>query len=160
VALHNSGAHYPARVQIGGERRFEARPAEVYRALTDPDALGEAFAAIERVETDGNHWTLFIRLPLLGGFQLKFSVDLEELREPQHARLRARGKTFGGGISVDSSFDLAPDGGGTLMRWSAEVDATGLFSGLGSQSLGAVATKHADRALDRIARGLEPAPAS
>ena len=146
-------------MQIGGEKRFEARPAEVYRALTDPDALGEAFAAIERVEADGNHWTLFIRLPLLG-FQLKFSVDLEELREPQHARLRARGKTFGGGISVDSSFDLAPDGGGTLMRWSAEVDATGLFSGLGSHSLSAVATKHADRALARIARNLEPAPAS
>jgi carbon monoxide dehydrogenase subunit G len=147
-------------VQIQGERRFEARPAEVYRSLTDPDALGEAFAAIERVEADGNHWTLSIRLPLLGGFRLKFSVDLEELDEPQHARLRARGKTFGGGISVDSTFDLAPGDGGTLMRWSAEVDATGLFSGLGSQSLGAVATKHAERALDRIARSLEPAPAS
>jgi carbon monoxide dehydrogenase subunit G len=49
-------------MQIGGERRFEARPAEVYRALTDPDALGAAFAAIERVEADGNDWTLFIRL--------------------------------------------------------------------------------------------------
>lgn len=148
-------------MQIGGEKRFEAPPPEVYRALTDPDALGGAFAAIERVEADGNRWTLFIRLPLLGGFQLKFSVDLEELREPEHARLRARGKTFGGGISVDSTFDLAPDdGGGTLMRWSAEVDATGLFSGLGSQSLSAVATKHADRALARIARNLEQAPAS
>jgi hypothetical protein len=46
------------------------------------------------------------------------------------------------------------------MRWSAEVDATALASGLGSQSLGAVATKHADRALDRIARSLEQAAAS
>jgi carbon monoxide dehydrogenase subunit G len=147
-------------VQIGGEKRFEASPPEVYRALTDPDALGAAFAAIERVEADGNDWTLFIRLPLLGGFRLKFSVRLEELREPVHARLRARGKTFGGGISVDSTFELVPDGGGTLMRWSAEVDAAGLFSGLGSQSLSAVATKHADRALARIARNLEPAPAS
>jgi carbon monoxide dehydrogenase subunit G len=147
-------------VQIGGEKRFEAPPAEVYRALTDPGALGQAFAAIERVEADGNHWALFIRLPLLGGFRLKFAVDLEELSEAQHARLRARGKTFGGGISVDSTFDLAPDRGGTLMRWSAEIDATGLFSGLGSQSLGAVATKHADRALDRIARSLEQAPAT
>jgi carbon monoxide dehydrogenase subunit G len=147
-------------VQIGGEKRFEARPAEVYRALTDPAALSEAFAAIERVEADGNHWTLFIRLPVLGGFRLKFAVDLEELREPQHARLRARGKTLGGGVSVDSTFDLAPDGGRTSMSWRAEVDATGLFSGLGSQSLGAVATKHADRALDRIARSLERAPAT
>lgn len=147
-------------MHIGGERRFEARPEDVFRALTDPEALGAAFAAIERVEAEGNEWTVFIRLPLLGGFRLKFLVRLDELREPEHARLRASGKTLGGRISVDSRFDLAPVGGRTLMRWSAEIDATGLFSGLGSQSLGAIATKHADRALARIARTLEPAPAS
>jgi carbon monoxide dehydrogenase subunit G len=146
-------------VHIGGERHFEARPEEVYRALTDPDALGAAFAAIERVEAVGDDWTVVIRLPFPGGFRPRFSVHLDELREPQHARLRARGKSLGGRISVDSTFDLAPVSGGTLMRWSAEVDASGLASGLGSQSLGAVATKHADRALDRIARSLERAPA-
>jgi carbon monoxide dehydrogenase subunit G len=46
------------------------------------------------------------------------------------------------------------------MRWPAEIAGAGLLSGLGSQSLGAVATKHADRALDRIAGSLERAPAS
>jgi carbon monoxide dehydrogenase subunit G len=147
-------------VQIGGERQFKARPEEVYRALTDPDALGAAFASIERVEAEGNDWTLFIRLPLLGGFRLKLSVHLDELREPQHARLDARAKTLGGRISVDSTFDLAPVNGETLMRWRAEVEATGLFSGLGSQSLAAVATKHADRALARIAESLEQVPAT
>ena len=37
------------------------------------------------------------------------------------------------------------------MRWSAEVEATGIFSGLGSQALAPVATEHADRALGRVA---------
>lgn len=147
-------------MHIEGERRFDARPEEVYRALTDPDELGAVFSAIERVEAEGSDWTVIVRPPVPGAFRLRFSVHLEELREPEHARLRAWGKSLAGRVSVDSTFDLAPLDGGTLMRWSAEVDAAGLFSGLGSQSLGAVATKQADRALARLARDLERAPAN
>jgi uncharacterized protein len=139
-------------VHIAGEKRFEAPPAEVYRALTDPDALESAFSVIERVEADGPRWTLAVRLPVPGGFRLPLSVHLDELREPEHARLRASGKSLGGRIAVDTSFDLAPDGEGTLMRWSAEIEAGGVFRGLGSQSLAPLAQRHAERALDRLAR--------
>jgi carbon monoxide dehydrogenase subunit G len=139
-------------VHIEGEKHFLAPPAEVYRALTDPDELGSAFSAIERVEADGDDWTVVVRPPMPGAFRLKFSVHLEDLREAEHARLRAWGKSLGGRISVDSSFDLEPEGEGTLMRWTAEVEAHGLFAGLGSQSLGPVATQQADRALGRLER--------
>ncbi|HEY6585083.1 MAG TPA: SRPBCC domain-containing protein [Gaiellaceae bacterium] len=142
-------------MHIEGERRFAAPPERVYEALTDPERLGGAFSAIERVDAEGDDWVVLVRPPVPGGFRLKFSVRLEELREPEHARLRAWGKSLAGRISVDSSFDLEPDGTGTLMRWSAEVDAAGLFSGLGSQALGPVAKQQADRALAR----LEPQPA-
>jgi uncharacterized protein len=145
-------------VHIEGEKHFAAPPAEVYRALTDPAELGSAFSAIERVEAEGNDWTVVVRPPVPGGFRLKFSVRLEELREPEHARLRAWGKSLAGRMSVDSSFDLAADGEGTLMRWSAEVEAHGLFAGLGSQSLGPVAKAQADRALGRLEQALSPAP--
>jgi carbon monoxide dehydrogenase subunit G len=64
--------------------------------------------------------------------------------------LLAWGKSLGGRISVDSSFDLEPDGAGTLMRWSAEVDAAGILSGLSSQALGPAATHQAERALERL----------
>jgi carbon monoxide dehydrogenase subunit G len=138
-------------VHIEGDRRFDATPEEVYAALIDPDELGDAFAVIERVDANGSEWTVVVRPPVPGGFRLKFSVHLEELRESEHARLRAWGKGLGGRVSVDSSFDLAPDGGGTVMRWSAEVDAAGIFSGLGSQALGPVAKQQADRALGRLA---------
>ena len=78
-------------------------------------------------------------------------MRLDDVREPEHARLRAWGKSLGGRIAVDSSFELKPDGAGTHMRWEAEVDAAGLFSGLGSQALGPVATHQAERALSRLA---------
>jgi uncharacterized protein len=139
-------------VHIEGEKRFDAPPAEIYRALTDPEALESAFSVIERVEAEGPRWTLVVRLPVPGGFRLELSVRLEELAEPEHARLRASGKSLGGRIAVDTSFDLSPDGDGTLMRWSAEIDAGGVLRGLGSQSLAPLAKQHAERALDRLVR--------
>lgn len=145
-------------MHIEGERHFRARPEEVYRALTDPDELGAAFPAIEHVDAQGDDWTVVVRPPFPGGFRLRFSVHLEELYEPRHARLRAWGKSIAGRISVDSRFELARVGGGTQMRWSADIDAAGLVSGLGSQSLGAVAKRQADRALSQLARDVERAP--
>lgn len=147
-------------MQIHGERRFDAAPDDVFRALTDADEMASAFSAIELVEAAGPHWRMKVRAPLPGGFKLTLSVHVEELREPEHARLRAWSKGLGGRISVNSSFDLAPDGSGTLMRWSTEVKAAGLLSGLGRQELAPVATHQAERALERIARHLEAAAAT
>jgi carbon monoxide dehydrogenase subunit G len=142
-------------VHIQGERQFDAAPGDVYRALTDPDEIAGAFSAIELVDANGQDWTVVVHPPLPGGFRVKFSVRVDDLREPEHARLRAWGKSLGGRVSVDSSFELQPDGGGTHMRWEAEVDAAGLFSGLGHQALGPLATHQAERALSRLADRLE-----
>jgi carbon monoxide dehydrogenase subunit G len=146
-------------VHIQGERHFDAPREDVFRALTDPDEVAGAFSAIELVEAERLDWTVVVRPPLPGGFRLKFSVRVDDLREPDHARLRAWGKSLGGRVSVDSSFDLEETDNGTRMRWEAEVDAAGLFSGLGSQALGPVATHQAERALARLAERMEqPAP--
>ena len=142
-------------MRIEGEQRFEAAPVEVYRALTDPEEIADAFSAIELVDAAGQDWTVLVRPRRAGGFRLKFSVRLEDLREPEHARLRAWGKNLGSRVSVDSSFELRPDAGGTHMRWEAEVDAAGLFGGLGRQTLAPVAEHQAERALGRLASRLE-----
>jgi carbon monoxide dehydrogenase subunit G len=141
-------------VRIHGERRFDAPPGAVYRALTDPDEMAAAFSAIERIDAEEGEWTVIARPPFPGAFRLRFSVRLDELRDPEHARLVAWGKSLGGRISVDSTFDLEPDGTGTTMRWQADVDAAGIFSGLGSQALGPVATQQAERALERLEKGM------
>ena len=137
-------------MRIEGERRFDAPAEDVYRALTDPQELAGVFGAIERVEVGEADWTVVVRPPVPGSFRLKFSVHFDELREPEHARFRAWGKSLAGRISVDSSFDLTQDGDSTLMRWRSEVDAAGLFAGLGAQALGPVVKQQADRALERL----------
>jgi carbon monoxide dehydrogenase subunit G len=142
-------------VHIAGARYFDAAPKDVYRVLTDAEEITGAFAAIELIDADEHEWTVIVRAPLPGGFRLRFAVRLDDLREPEHGRLRAWGKSLGGRVSVDSSFELQPERGGTYMRWEAEVDAAGLFSGLGSQALGPVATRQAERALGRLADRLE-----
>lgn len=141
-------------MHIEGQRRFDAPPEAVYGALTDPDAMAEAFSAIERIDVEAGEWTVIARPPFPGGFRLRFSVRFDDLREPEHARLSAWGKSLGGRISLTSAFDLEPDEGGTLMRWTAELEAAGIFSGLGSQALGPAAKHQAERALDRLDRGL------
>ena len=141
-------------MRIQGERRFDAPPDAVYRALTDPEEMAAAFSAIERIDAERDEWTVIARPPFPGAFRLRFSVRLDDLREPEHARLVAWGKSLGGRISVDSAFDLERDGPGTAMRWHADIDAAGIFSGLRSQALGPVATQQAERALDRLAIGL------
>jgi carbon monoxide dehydrogenase subunit G len=146
-------------VHIEGERRFDAPREDVYHVLTDGHEMGAAFSAIEHVEAHGDEWAVVVRPPLPASLRLKFSVHVEDQREPEHARLRAWGKTLGGRIFLVTSFDLIPDGDGTLIRWAAEVDAAGILVGLGHQSLGPVARNQADRALSRIARRLERAPA-
>lgn len=141
-------------MRIHGERRFDAPPGAVYRALTDPDEMAAAFSVIERIDANEGEWMVVARPPFPGAFRLRFSVRLDDLRESEHARLAAWGKSLGGRISVDSTFDLEPDGSGTAMRWQAEVEAAGIFSGLGSQALGPVATQQAERALERLEKGL------
>ena len=141
-------------MRIEGERRFDAPPEAVYRALTDPEEMAEAFSAIERIDAERDEWTVTARPTLPGGFRLRFSVRLEKLREPEHARLLAWGKSLGGRISIDSSFDLEPDGSGTAMRWAAEIDAAGILSGLSSQALGPAASHQAERALERLEQAL------
>lgn len=141
-------------MRIKGERRFDAPPEAVYRALTDPDEMAEAFSAIERIDAERDEWTVTARPPFPGGFRLRFSVRLEELRESEHARLLAWGKSLGGRISIDSSFDLEPDGTGTVMRWAAVIDAAGILRGLSSQALGPAASHQAERALERLEQAL------
>ena len=138
-------------MRIQGERHFDAPPEAVYRVLTDPDAMADAFSVIERIDPGPDEWTVTARPPFPGGFRLKFSVRFDELRESEHARLVAWGKSLGGRITIDSSFDLAPETDGTHMRWVAEIDGAGIFTGLSSQRLSPVATNQAERALDRLA---------
>jgi carbon monoxide dehydrogenase subunit G len=87
-------------------------------------------------------------LPFAPSITIRFEVL--DRRPPEHAALRAHG----GGADVTSTFDLEPDGDGTLMHWRTEFALTGLLSHFHGPGLDAIAQRQAGRTLDAVEHAL------
>jgi carbon monoxide dehydrogenase subunit G len=136
---------------VHGERRFEAPRERVFELLTDPTVIAAAMPMVRSHEVvDADHWLAKVKppLPLAPAITIRFEV--QERRPPEHAALRAHG----GGADVLSRFDLADDGGATLMRWQTELSLSGVLGKLAGPGLDAVAHRQAARTLDEVTRRL------
>jgi carbon monoxide dehydrogenase subunit G len=138
-------------VRIQGERVVDATREQVFATLTDPQVVMQTVPLVERFEShDADHWDVIVKLPLPMAKPLKLSFEVVEKRPPEHARLRSRGGGMVGGASVDSSFDLTEQaGGGTLVRFHAEISFTGMLSPV-EKMLEPVAQRQAEKTLDAI----------
>jgi carbon monoxide dehydrogenase subunit G len=119
-------------VKIEGSRDFEAPREQVYRALVDPQVVADALPGVGKVAVrDANHWEAEVKVPLPRAPRLRMSFELIERRPPERARLRSSGKSFGGGLLLDTQFDLTESAAGmTTMRYVADVQLTGLLGHL------------------------------
>jgi len=137
--------------RVEGERRFAAPPQRVFDLLTDPEVIASAIPAVRRHSViDQDHWQAKVKppLPFAPGVTIRFEVL--DRRPPEHARLHAHG----GGADVTSTFDLVPDGEGTLMRWQTELELAGILARFAGHGLDAVAERQATRTLDAVERRL------
>lgn len=145
-------------MRLHGERRFQATRERVFRALTDPYELSELMPGVQRVDVENeDEWIAVVKPPFGRGLNLKLDMHITDRRAPEHARLTAWGKSFGARISIETEFELAEDGDGTDMVWSADVGLAGLLGGLGGRALEPVAQQQAERALDRMQAHIEAA---
>jgi carbon monoxide dehydrogenase subunit G len=143
-------------VRIGGTRHLEAPPERVFRALTDPHELSELIPGLQRLEVESeDEWIAVVKPPFGRGLNLKLDLHVTDRRPAEHARLIAWGKSFGARISIETEFELRPDGDGTDITWSAEVGIAGLLSGLGGKALEPAARHQAERTLDRLQQRVE-----
>lgn len=146
-------------MRIEGTRRFEAPRERVFRALTDPHEIGQLMPGVERVEVSSDdEWIAVVEAPFGRGLNLKLDMHVTDRRPPEHARLQAWGKSFGMRLSIDTEFQLAENGGGTDMTWTADVGMAGLLGGIGGKALEPAARRQADRAMDRLERLVESSP--
>jgi carbon monoxide dehydrogenase subunit G len=146
-------------MRIEGTRRFEAPRERVFHALTDPYEIGQLMPGVERVEVSSDdEWIAVVEAPFGRGLNLKLDMHVTDRRPPEHARLRAWGKSFGMRLSIDTEFQLAENGGGTDMTWTADVGLAGLLGGIGGKALEPAARRQADRAMDRLERLVESTP--
>lgn len=136
---------------VEGERRFAAPPERVFALLTDPDVVASAMPAVRgHTVIDADHWHAKVKPPLPFAPSITIRFEVLDRRPPEHAALHAHG----GGADVTSTFDLSPDGDGTLMHWRTEIKLSGLLSHFHGPGLDAVAQRQAARTLDAVERAI------
>ena len=136
---------------VEGQRWFAAPPERVFALLTDPAVVASAVPAVRSHSViDADHWLAKVKPPLPLAPSITIRFEVLDRRPPEHAALHAHV----GGADVTSTFDLAPEGDGTLMHWRTEIKLSGLLSRLGGPGLEAVAERQAARTLDAVERAI------
>ena len=141
-------------MNVSGERTFAAPPDAVWRALNDPASMARTMPGVESFDVhDELRWTANGKIPLgLGGLKMKIDMEKLDEREPEHAALKIKGQGVGAMLSMTTSFDLSENGGGTLMKWAAEVKIAGPVGSMGQRVLQPIVNQqvqHVLAALDR-----------
>ena len=124
-------------MNVSGEKRFEAPRERVWNVLNSPESMAKTMPGVEGFEVhDERHWTANVKVPLgLGGLRMKINFEKLEEREPEFARLSAKGEGVGAIMNMQTSFELAEEDGGTLMKWAADVSIAGPVGSMGQRVL-------------------------
>ena len=124
-------------MKVSGERTFDAPVATVWGVLNDPAQMAKTMPGVESFDVqDEKHWRAHVKIPLgLGG--LKMSIDFEKIeeREPEFAKLHAKGNGVGAIMNMDTSFHLSEKDGATHMAWEADVHILGPVASMGQRVL-------------------------
>jgi carbon monoxide dehydrogenase subunit G len=147
-------------VNVEGEREFDAPRATVWRVLNDPASMASTMPGVESFDVhDDRRWTANIKIPLgLGG--LKMKVDMERLdeRELEHAAMRIKGQGVGAMMNMTTTFDLSDAaGGGTLMKWAADVKIAGPVGAMGQRVLQPVINQQVQSVLGALDQQVQQA---
>jgi uncharacterized protein len=124
-------------MQLKGDVTIRAPKKRVWDFMTDPEQIGQCLPGIEKIEMleplKRYHGIVSIGF---GSVKARFSGEVEilELQEPEHARLKAHGSATGSAADAISELRLGdgPDGT-TLVHWTADVNVAGQLAGLAAR---------------------------
>jgi carbon monoxide dehydrogenase subunit G len=144
-------------MKLEGERTFAAPRAVVWRVLNDPASMAQTMPGVESFDVqDDRHWKANVKIPLgLGVLPLSIGFEKTEERPIAYARLRAKGTGVGAILSMETGFHLSEGGGGTQMRWEADVHVAGPVGSMGQRVLQPIVNQqvqHVLAALDEQVR--------
>jgi len=146
-------------VKVEGEREFAAPRAKVWEVLNDPSRLAKTMPGVESFDIqDDRHWRANVKIPLgLGG--LKMSVDFEktEEREPEFAKLHAKGNGVGAIMNMDTAFHLSEAGDRTHMKWEADVNILGPVASMGQRVLQPIVNQQVSHVLSSLEEQVQEA---
>jgi carbon monoxide dehydrogenase subunit G len=147
-------------MNVSGERRFDAPRSTVWQVLNDPAAMAQTMPGVESFDVaDNRHWKAHVKIPLgLGGLRMSVSFEKIEEREPEFAKLHAKGDGVGAIMNMNTSFHLSDaDGGGTSMRWEADVRIAGPVGSMGQRVLQPIVNQQVNHVLSALDRQVQEA---
>jgi carbon monoxide dehydrogenase subunit G len=127
--------------------------------MTDPNQIGQCVPGVEKIETIEEmkryHGVVSVGL---GSVKARFSgeVEIVELDEPNHAKLKAHGTATGSAADAVSELSLSdgPDGS-TLVHWTADINVSGQLASLVSRLMVPVSQKLAAVFYDEVRKRIE-----
>jgi uncharacterized protein len=147
-------------MNLSGERRFDAARSTVWQVLNDPAAMAQTMPGVESFDVaDERHWKAHVKIPLgLGGLRMSVSFEKTEEREPEFAKLHAKGDGVGAIMNMDTAFHLSDaDGGGTSMRWEADVRIAGPVGSMGQRVLQPIVNQQVNHVLSALDKQVQEA---
>ena len=133
--------------------------ATVWRVLNSPESMAKTMPGVEGFDIhDDRHWTANVKIPLgVGGLALAIDFERTEERRPELARLAAKGTGVGAILDLVTAFHLAEDGGGTEMRWEADVKIAGPVGSMGRRVLQPIVNQQVNSVLTALDRQVQAA---
>jgi carbon monoxide dehydrogenase subunit G len=146
-------------VKLTGEKSFAAPREIVWEVLNDPKRMAEIMPGVESFDVlDDDHWKANVVIPLgLGGLRLSFDFEKTEQREPDYARLHAKGNGVGAAVSMDTQFNLSGTDSGTDMAWEADVRVLGPIGSMGQRVLQPIVKQQVNNVLEALDKQVQAA---
>ena len=148
-------------MRVEGTRTFTAPRATVWQVLNDPSRLAKTMPGVESFDVqDDKHWRAHVKVPLgLGGLRMSIDFEKTEEREPEFAKLHAKGNGVGAIMNMDTSFQLSEGDGGTNMHWEADVHILGPVASMGQRVLQPIVSQQVSGVLTALDEQVQSATA-
>ncbi len=149
-------------MKVAGEKQFDAPRDTVWQVLNDPTAMAKTMPGVESFDVkDDRHWTANVKVPLgLGGLKMTINMEKVEEREPEFAKMAIKGNGVGAIMNMETAFNLSEAGGGTSMKWEADVKIAGPVGSMGQRVLQPIVNQQVTQvlnALDQQVQAAKPA---
>jgi carbon monoxide dehydrogenase subunit G len=148
-------------MKVSGERDFQAPRQTVWEVLNDPSQMAKTMPGVESFDIqDDRHWRAHVKIPLgLGGLRMSIDFEKTEEREPEFAKLHAKGNGVGAVMNMDTSFELSEAGEATHMKWEADVHLLGPVASLGQRVLQPIVNQQVTQVLGALEQQVQEAKA-
>lgn len=124
-------------MKIDATYELHAPRERVYAALVEPEILRRAIPGCESLEKIGDNTFTAVLKAGVGSIKgtFKGEVRLEDMRPPEHYRIVVEGKGAVGFAKGSADFDLDQNNGGTMIRYSGEMQTGGTIAAVGQRMI-------------------------